>query len=66
MLVASVLVLRAGGGAGAGPRFEEAPVCCGLREVFAGGADGGGGGGARLFFSVVSCWAFSLALRCSM
>lgn len=66
MLEASVRVLRAGGGAGAGPRFDDDPVFWGLRDTFAGGALGGGGGGALLFFSFSSACTFSFALRCSM
>jgi hypothetical protein len=49
----SIFVLRAGGGAGGGPRLE--PVCWGLRAAAcAGGALGGGGGGALDFRSLAS------------
>jgi hypothetical protein len=67
----SILVLRAGGGAGGGPRLD-APVFWGLREAAgAGGAlgalgalgaiggGGGGGGGALDFRSFASAWIFS-------
>lgn len=65
---ASVFVLRAGGGAGGGPRFDVVvlPVFCGLMGPLTGGALGGGGGGALDFFSLFSACNFSSLFRCSM
>lgn len=56
--------LRAGGGAGGGPRRDAAvlPVFCGL-SLLPGGAPGGGGGGALGFASLA---VDSLAFFCSM
>lgn len=61
----SVLVRRAGGGAGGGPRLEL-PVVWGLMVRAVGGALGGGGGGARALLASCSAWAFSSCFFCSM
>lgn len=61
----SVFVLRAGGGAGGGPRFEL-PVVWGLMVRAVGGAFGGGGGGALALLASFSAWAFSSCFFCSI
>lgn len=68
MVVASVFVLRAGGGAGGGPRFDAVvlPVFCGLIGPLTGAALGGGGGGALALRSLFSSLSFSSDFLCSM